>query len=169
MHRFSQLANRRRVLFAGGSTLALASCGGLPSIPISVQLPPEVTQLVSDATAMIGKLDSIRSSLSAAATALIDKGKAIIASFSGGTADGIKSGAGILVSIVQELLPLVPNTDTAPAGSTSTFSKIVSAVTTVLRIVAQVAGVVLPLLRTAPGRMANMMTVDEARQVLNSR
>lgn len=128
---------------------AVAACNGqsMPALPISITLPPSLTQLINDVeTLVLPKLETLTSAVPSI-TALVGEGETLLTQLKG---SGLISDAASLIGVLGQAADLLP----PPYGT------IAAAVTTVLQAGSTALGL----------RMARMrptgMTIDQARATL---
>lgn len=147
---------RRDLLLIGVSAIALAGC---PDIPVKVELPPELTQLIGDVNGITGKLSS--AGLPSSLNSLLKKAEGLASSIA--SSSSVKTAAGFVkdwAPIVEQLVGAIPQSQ-----GTGTTATVVNAIITVLPEVIRVAGIVAPLFLA---RRATGMSLAQARAVLRS-
>lgn len=151
--------NRRDILRTSGlmAVAALASgCGAngkLPELPVNigVNLPPEIKEVIDDATAALAKVESLGANITTKVGGLIEQGKGLVSQLSTGKGD-TKSIVSGIVSTLGSVATFLP----PPYGT------IALAIETLLPIIGGVVGMKMA------ARRPTGMSPATARAVLRS-
>lgn len=147
-----------KALTGGASLAALAACtnGQITLPPLPIQLPSNVSSLVSEVNDIISKVESLGADVGAEVTSLIGQAKSAVGSI---TAGGDAAGWGsTLLGILGSVAGLLP----------PPYNLVASAIAALLPSLAGLLGAPAPAV-AARFRRRSVMSVTEAWQVIHSR